>query len=206
MPRRPGAASGRCRRNTTNRPARQRRAPPAPGADAPLPVRPRLPCRARKSHLRRSRRVFGKPKPPRGSCGTRLLPVVRRSQTTASLAASPVDHFAPLPRRHPLAETVRSLAPRSVRLVGPFHEVTSNSRPGPPRVRTGDITGTREITRRSPTVSSGYRGSSPPHAWARAAASSIDRKPQKSLVPMFYSSRTVRANAVGSKLVARTRT
>jgi len=157
MPRRPGAVSGRRRRNTTNRPARQRRDRVVPEAVVPSAARPRPPCRARKSHLRRNRRVFGNPNPPRGSCGTCLLPVVRRSQATASLATSPVDHFAPLPRRHPLAETVRSLAPRSVRLVGPFHEITSNSRPGPLQVRTGDITGTREITRRGPAVSSGSR-------------------------------------------------
>jgi len=130
MPSRPGPPPGRGRRNTTNRPARRRRTFSPSAADAPLAERPPPPCSATKSHLRRSRRAFGKPNPPRGPGDTRLLPVVGRSQTPAPLAPPPVDHLAPLPRRHPLPEPVRSLAPRTVRLVGSFHGITSHHRPG----------------------------------------------------------------------------
>lgn len=214
MPRRPGPPSGRGRRNTTNRPARWRLALPSPAADVPGPERPRPPWSARKSRRRRSRRAFGKPNPPLGPADTRLLPVVRRSQTPASLAPPPVDHLASLPRRHPLAETVRSLAPRSVRLVGSFHGSTSNNRPEPRRTRAGDITGSREITRRDPTVSSARCLSPAPFTrWTtrpdtKPGARRLDasgRRLRNAAISENYNLWTVIEYAVGSTAVARTR-
>lgn len=209
MPRRPGPPPGRGRRKTTNRPARRRCATPSRAADDPRPVRPRPPCRARKSHLRRSRRVLGKPNPPRGSCDTRLLPVVCRRQATTPLAAPPVDHLASLARRHSLAKTVRSLAPRSVWLVGSFHESTSQSRPAPRRTRAGDITGSRDITRRGPPVSSDRAALRPRAPRPKARPFSADRPERRFrnvVLPGRYKAWTVIEYVAGSEFAARTRT